>query len=498
MGRDGDMHRSEGHGQGGHGQGWGHGQEWGKGTEAGGYTWGRQAPAAGGGQSGHRDREGQVGGGGSRARRGEQNREPTREPGRRRPVLRAGGDGRHEGREGTGEEPGRKRRGPSRDRREETWRGRRGQVRTACGANRGRPHPAGLPVAAAAAQPRPPRDPRLLLQPQPHLLHLRGHHPQAGEARSQPPRQPPRGPGPGAGTELPWLRVRLCGSLGPLLGACPHHHHHPGPLPVPHSLGPCPLPPGSLSLTPWVSIVVFSPVFGQASPCFLPQSDYLLQDYPVTVASNLQDDELCGAFWRLVLAQRWMVRLQAVAGSQMQILLEAVNTEIHFVTFCAFQPLPSCLRFVQTNISHLLQDTSQQLAALKPWITRRNFSGCLELQCQPDSSTLVPPRSPGALEATALPAPQAPRLLLLLLLPVALLLMSTAWCLHWRRRRRRRSPYPGEQVSQQVDRGDGQSEGVGLTLWWPQVTSAPQSPGQAAPVARAALTHPGESFGGRT
>ncbi|XP_048949588.1 fms-related tyrosine kinase 3 ligand isoform X8 [Canis lupus dingo] len=102
-----------------------------------------------------------------------------------------------------------------------------------------------------------------------------------------------------------------------------------------------------------------------ASPCFLPQSDYLLQDYPVTVASNLQDDELCGAFWRLVLAQRWMVRLQAVAGSQMQILLEAVNTEIHFVTFCAFQ------------------DTSQQLAALKPWITRRNFSGCLELQCQP-------------------------------------------------------------------------------------------------------------------
>lgn len=47
------------------------------------------------------------------------------------------------------------------------------------------------------------------------------------------------------------------------------------------------------------------------------------------------------------------------------------------------QPLPSCLRFVQTNISHLLQDTSAQLLALKPWITRRNFSRCLELQCQP-------------------------------------------------------------------------------------------------------------------
>ncbi|XP_026936018.1 fms-related tyrosine kinase 3 ligand isoform X10 [Sagmatias obliquidens] len=98
-------------------------------------------------------------------------------------------------------------------------------------------------------------------------------------------------------------------------------------------------------------------------------SDYLLQDYPVTVASNLQDDELCGAFWRLVLAQRWMGRLKTVAGSQMGKLLEAVNTEIHFVTSCAFQ------------------DTSQQLVALKPWITRRNFSRCLELQCQPEEDT---------------------------------------------------------------------------------------------------------------
>ncbi|XP_022440800.1 fms-related tyrosine kinase 3 ligand isoform X7 [Delphinapterus leucas] len=159
-------------------------------------------------------------------------------------------------------------------------------------------------------------------------------------------------------------------------------------------------------------------------------SDYLLQDYPVTVASNLQDDELCGAFWRLVLAQRWMGRLKTVAGSQMEKLLEAVNTEIHFVTSCAFQ------------------DTSQQLVALKPWITRRNFSRCLELQCQPgkDSSTLLPPRSPGALGATSLPAPQAPLLLLLLLLllPVALLLLAAAWCLHWRRKRQR-MPYPGER-----------------------------------------------------
>ncbi|XP_073082394.1 fms-related tyrosine kinase 3 ligand isoform X2 [Manis javanica] len=227
-------------------------------------------------------------------------------------------------------------------------------------------------------------------------------------------------------------------------------------------------------------------------------ADYLLQDYPVTVASNLQDepqpaarlptgpragavspqDELCRPIWHLVLAQRWMGRLKTVAGSQIQDLLEAVNTEILFVTLCAFQqskgggagspvplgtpllgitalgtlPLPSCLRFVQTNISHLLQDTSEQLLALKPWITRRNFSQCLELQCQPDSTTLLPPRSPGALEATVLPAPQAPLLLLFLLLPGALLLSAAAWCLHWRRRRQR-MPHPGEQRTTLRPRG---------------------------------------------
>ncbi|XP_047566795.1 fms-related tyrosine kinase 3 ligand isoform X3 [Lutra lutra] len=112
-----------------------------------------------------------------------------------------------------------------------------------------------------------------------------------------------------------------------------------------------------------------SPISSTFSGTIRKLSDYLLQDYPVTVASNLQDDELCGAFWRLVLAQHWIGRLKAVAGSRMQILLEDVNTEIHFVTLCAFQ------------------DTSQQLAALKPWITRRNFSGCLELQCQPEEDT---------------------------------------------------------------------------------------------------------------
>ncbi|XP_017521062.3 fms-related tyrosine kinase 3 ligand isoform X9 [Manis javanica] len=183
-------------------------------------------------------------------------------------------------------------------------------------------------------------------------------------------------------------------------------------------------------------------------------ADYLLQDYPVTVASNLQDepqpaarlptgpragavspqDELCRPIWHLVLAQRWMGRLKTVAGSQIQDLLEAVNTEILFVTLCAFQ------------------DTSEQLLALKPWITRRNFSQCLELQCQPDSTTLLPPRSPGALEATVLPAPQAPLLLLFLLLPGALLLSAAAWCLHWRRRRQR-MPHPGEQRTTLRPRG---------------------------------------------
>ncbi|XP_035139731.3 fms-related tyrosine kinase 3 ligand isoform X14 [Callithrix jacchus] len=168
------------------------------------------------------------------------------------------------------------------------------------------------------------------------------------------------------------------------------------------------------------------PLCWELSPLFEAKSDYLLQDYPVTVASNLQDEELCGALWRLVLAQRWMERLKTVAGSKMRGLLERVNTEIHFVTKCAFQ------------------ETSEQLVSLKPWITRRNFSRCLELQCQPDSSTLPPPQNSGALEATAPTAPPSP-LLFLLLLPMGLLLLAAAWCLHWQRTQQRMS-CAGEQV----------------------------------------------------
>nr|XP_023418964.1 fms-related tyrosine kinase 3 ligand isoform X4 [Cavia porcellus] len=130
------------------------------------------------------------------------------------------------------------------------------------------------------------------------------------------------------------------------------------------------------------------------APGWRPTSDYLLQDYPVTLAANLQEEQLCGKLWHLVLAQRWMERLKTVAGLKMQKLLEMVNTEIHFVTVCAFQPLPSCLRFVQTNISHLLQDTVAQLEAMKPWITHRNFSQCLELRCQPGNSPSPLPTDP--------------------------------------------------------------------------------------------------------
>ncbi|XP_058136580.1 fms-related tyrosine kinase 3 ligand isoform X4 [Dasypus novemcinctus] len=167
-----------------------------------------------------------------------------------------------------------------------------------------------------------------------------------------------------------------------------------------------------------------SPISSNFAATIRQLSSYLLQDYPVTVASNLQDDKLCGALWRLVLAQRWVGRLKTVAGSQMQLLLEAVDTEISFVTDCAFQ------------------DTSAQLAALKPRITHQNFSRCLELQCQPGPPTLPPAGTPGAREA---PVPQHPLLLLLLPSAILPLLLAAAWGLRWRRARRR-TPGPGAQV----------------------------------------------------
>ncbi|XP_045747886.1 fms-related tyrosine kinase 3 ligand isoform X2 [Mirounga angustirostris] len=252
--------------------------------------------------------------------------------------------------------------------------------------------------------------------------------------------------------------TRGAGARGGVLGEPTEGAPHPVSRPQSSLLLLLLLSPG-LRGTPDCSFS-HSPVSSTFALTIRKLSDYLLQDYPVTVASNLQDDELCGAFWRLVLAQRWMERLKAVAGSQMQILLEAVNTEIHFVTLCAFQ------------------DTSKQLAALKPWITRRNFSGCLQLQCQPDSSTLLPPRSPGALEATALLAPQAPLLLLVLLLPVGLLLMSAAGCLHWRRRGWR-TPYPGEQRTLRPSETSHLPEDTELGLRGSQLETGPFLEGAA-------------------
>ncbi|KAM5295600.1 fms-related tyrosine kinase 3 ligand isoform 6-T8 [Glossophaga mutica] len=166
-----------------------------------------------------------------------------------------------------------------------------------------------------------------------------------------------------------------CGEPRPAILSLPRcGYRHEGPLAEMTVLAPAWSPASPLLL-----LLLLSPGLCGTPDCTFPHSpisstfadtirklsDYLLEDYPVTVAANLHEDKLCGAFWRLVLAQRCMERLKTVAGSQMQQLLEDVNTEIYFVTSCA------------------LQDTSEQLVALKPWITRWNFSGCLELRCQP-------------------------------------------------------------------------------------------------------------------
>ncbi|GAB1292052.1 Fms-related tyrosine kinase 3 ligand [Apodemus speciosus] len=100
------------------------------------------------------------------------------------------------------------------------------------------------------------------------------------------------------------------------------------------------------------------------------------------------EEKHCKALWSLFLAHRWIEQLKTVAGSKMQELLEAVNTEIHFVTSYSSTPLPL--------------------------------------------------RSPVALEATELPEPQSRQLsLLLLLLPLTLVLLAAAWGLRWQRARRR-------------------------------------------------------------
>ncbi|XP_052019379.1 fms-related tyrosine kinase 3 ligand isoform X1 [Apodemus sylvaticus] len=259
-------------------------------------------------------------------------------------------------------------------------------------------------------------------------------------------------------------------------GAGPCHRHEGSPAEM-TVLVPAWSPNSSLLLL----LLLLSPCLRGTPDCYFSHSpissdfqrtiskltDYLLKDYPVTVATNLQDENHCKALWSLFLAHRWIEQLKAVAGSKMQKLLEAVNTEIHFVTSCTFQPLPECLRFVQTNISHLLQDTCAQLSALKPCIGKacQNFSRCLEgliMQVRQtlnskqssclsvlsagisDPSTPLPPRSPVALEATELPEPRSGQLsLLLLLLPLTLVLLAAAWGVRWQRARRRVELRPG-------------------------------------------------------
>ncbi|XP_021101565.1 fms-related tyrosine kinase 3 ligand isoform X6 [Heterocephalus glaber] len=232
-------------------------------------------------------------------------------------------------------------------------------------------------------------------------------------------------------------------------GACPRAalpspprpgHRHEGPRAAMTVLAPAWRPSCPLLLL--LLLLLLSPRLHGTSSCSFSHNP-ISSDFKIKFSTL---EQFCAKLWHLVLAQRWMERLKTVAGLKIRELLETVDTEIHFVTSCAFQPLPSCLRFVQTNISHLLQDTVAQLEAMKPWITHRNFSQCLELRCQPDPSTPLPPRSPGALEATELPTPPSHSLLLLLLLllPAALLLLlASVWC--WQRRPRSRCRAPGPQ-----------------------------------------------------
>ncbi|XP_054106426.2 fms-related tyrosine kinase 3 ligand isoform X15 [Callithrix jacchus] len=108
------------------------------------------------------------------------------------------------------------------------------------------------------------------------------------------------------------------------------------------------------------------------------------------------------------------------------LLLLLLSSELSGTQDCSFQfspissdfaakirelPPRSCLRFVQTNISRFLQETSEQLVSLKPWITRRNFSRCLELQCQPGAPHPQSPE-PAACGALTQPGPHLDGVLL--------------------------------------------------------------------------------------
>uniref|UniRef100_A0A8C5K8R7 FMS-like tyrosine kinase 3 ligand n=1 Tax=Jaculus jaculus TaxID=51337 RepID=A0A8C5K8R7_JACJA len=198
-------------------------------------------------------------------------------------------------------------------------------------------------------------------------------------------------------------------------------HRHVGPLAEMTVLAPAWSPTSSLLLL----LLLLSPGLRGTPDCHF-------SDNPIssTFAFKIRElDEHCRALWSLLLAQRCMVKLKAVAGSKMQLLLEAVNTEIHFVTLCAFQ--------VSTHecVDHKL--TSRCLF-LFSFLLAFLFGHPL-CSLSSDPSTLLPPKSAGALGATALPPVRSPQLLLLLLLPASLLLLAAAYCLHWRRWRTPRS-----------------------------------------------------------
>ncbi|XP_036601868.1 fms-related tyrosine kinase 3 ligand isoform X3 [Trichosurus vulpecula] len=174
-------------------------------------------------------------------------------------------------------------------------------------------------------------------------------------------------------------------------------------------------------------------------------SDFMLRDYPVDIPDNLQVDEQCWALWHLALAKKTLESLKLVAGSKLQDPLEAVYTEVNFVSQCINQSFPSCLRFRKANISHLLLDVSRHLGALQTLITRQSFQPCQQYRCQPEPSTVTTLPSPGSLGALGStlrpPQPSNFHLLSLGVLPVLLLLiLVAAW--RWKQRKRQLRP-PG-------------------------------------------------------
>ncbi|XP_020858923.1 fms-related tyrosine kinase 3 ligand isoform X1 [Phascolarctos cinereus] len=172
-------------------------------------------------------------------------------------------------------------------------------------------------------------------------------------------------------------------------------------------------------------------------------SDYMLRDYPVDVPANLQADQQCWALWHLALAKGTLERLKLVAGRKLQVPLEAVYTEVNFVSQCINQSFPSCLRFRKANISHLLLDVSSHLAALQTLITHQSFQPCQQYRCQPEPSTVSTLPSPGSLGALGNtlrpPKPSKFNLLSLGVLPILLLLiLVAAW--RWKQRKRHSRP----------------------------------------------------------